>query len=150
MNILLTLLVFLTVISCIIFASSQETNVASKLDPSDDDDLLIRQAYYLAKELLHSLPSNKEEDDSHENNTENKIDEDGHSNLDKSSDEDDEIVKELLNWIITNGGYIHPNAHIKFVSPTESYRGVFVKNVNEEGGTPEGIKKGDIICKIPW
>ena len=128
--------------------------MASKLDPSasgGDDELLIRHAYTLAKELLHSSPSNKEEEeDHHENKTENKIDEDGHSNSDTSSDEDDEIVEELLNWIITNGGYIHPNAHIKFVSPTQSYRGVFVKNINEEGGTPEGIKKGDIICKIPW
>ncbi|KAL7453656.1 LOW QUALITY PROTEIN: hypothetical protein ACHAWC_006453, partial [Mediolabrus comicus] len=56
--------------------------------------------------------------------------------------------EELLDWIITNGGYIHPNAHIKFVPPTQSYRGVFVKNVNEEGGTPEGIKKGDIIYPL--
>lgn len=127
--------------------------MASKLDSSDgEDDLLIRQAYNLAKELLHSSPSNKEEDDYHENNTENKLAEDttGHSNSDNNSKEDDEIVKELLNWIITNGGYIHPNAHIKFASPTQSYRGVFVKNINEEGGTPKGIKKGDIICKIPW
>ena len=128
--------------------------MASKLDPyasGGDDELLIRHAYTLAKELLHSSPSNKEEDDYHENKTENKVDVDtaSHSNsADKNSD--DEIVKELLDWIITNGGYIHPNAHIKLVPPTESYRGVFVKNINEEGGTPEGIKKGDIICKIPW
>lgn len=148
MNILLTLPILLVAISCI-FASSQETNnVASKSDPSDDgkNDLLIRQAYTLAKELLDSSSSNEEEqeDDHHENNTENKV------NEDKNRDEEDEIVEELLDWIITNGGYIHPNAHIKFVPPTQSYRGVFVKNVNEEGGTPEGIKKGDIICKIPW
>jgi len=148
MNILLTLPILLVAISCI-FASSQETNnVASKSDPSDDgkNDLLIRQAYTLAKELLDSSSSNEEEqeDDHHENNTENKV------NEDKNRDEEDEIVEELLDWIITNGGYIHPNAHIKFVPPTQSYRGVFVKNLNEEGGTPEGIKKGDIICKIPW
>ena len=149
MNILLTLPILLVAISCI-FASSQETNnVASKSDPSDDgkNDLLIRQAYTLAKELLDSSSSNEEEqeDDHHENNTENKVNEDN-----KNRDEEDEIVEELLDWIITNGGYIHPNAHVKFVPPTQSYRGVFVKNVNEEGGTPEGIKKGDIMCKIPW
>ena len=129
----------LTAISSIA-ASSQETkHVASKSDSSDgEDELLIRQAYTLAKELLHSSPSIREEDDDH-CHEENKVDKDG-----------EEILEELLNWIITNGGYIHPNAHIKFVPPTESYRGVFVKNINEEGGTTEGIRKGDIICKIPW
>lgn len=55
---------------------------------------------------------------------------------------------ELIEWINTNGGYIHPNARIG-LDPSGQYRGVFVKTV-EEGGTAEGIENDDIIGRIPW
>jgi hypothetical protein len=57
---------------------------------------------------------------------------------------------DLIEWINSNGGFIHPNARIG-LDPTGQYRGVFVKNVDDEdGGTSDGIKDDDIIAKIPW
>eukprot|EP00571_Detonula_confervacea_P014899 CAMPEP_0172306364 /NCGR_PEP_ID=MMETSP1058-20130122/7441_1 /TAXON_ID=83371 /ORGANISM="Detonula confervacea, Strain CCMP 353" /LENGTH=540 /DNA_ID=CAMNT_0013018219 /DNA_START=146 /DNA_END=1768 /DNA_ORIENTATION=- len=56
---------------------------------------------------------------------------------------------DLIEWINNNGGYIHPNARIG-LDPTGQYRGVFVKNVEEEGGTSEGIEEGDTVARIPW
>ena len=55
---------------------------------------------------------------------------------------------ELIEWINSNGGYIHPNARIG-LDPSGQYRGVFVKTI-DEGGTSEGIAKDDIIGRIPW
>lgn len=55
---------------------------------------------------------------------------------------------DLIDWINSNGGYIHPNARIG-LDPTGKYRGVFAKTI-EEGGSEEGIEEDDVICKIPW
>jgi outer membrane receptor for ferrienterochelin and colicin len=57
---------------------------------------------------------------------------------------------DLIEWITSNGGFIHPNARIG-LDPTGNYRGVFVKSVGgEEGGTEEGILEDELICSIPW
>ena len=57
---------------------------------------------------------------------------------------------DLIDWIKSNGGFIHPNTRIG-LDPTGKYRGVFVKSVGgEDGGTPDGIEKDTIICEIPW
>lgn len=56
---------------------------------------------------------------------------------------------DLVDWINSNGGYIHPNARIG-LDPTGKYRGVFVKSLGEEGGSEEGIQEDEIICRIPW
>ena len=56
---------------------------------------------------------------------------------------------DLIAWINSNGGFIHPNARIG-LDPTGQYRGVFVKSVGEEGGTSDGIEDDDIIARIPW
>jgi len=57
---------------------------------------------------------------------------------------------DLIDWIKSNGGFIHPNTRIG-LDPTGQYRGVFVKSVGgEDGGTPDGIEKDAIICEIPW
>jgi hypothetical protein len=56
----------------------------------------------------------------------------------------------LIEWINSNGGFIHPNARIG-LDPTGNYRGVFVKSVGEkEGGTKEGIQEDELVCSIPW
>ena len=55
---------------------------------------------------------------------------------------------DLIEWINSNGGFIHPNARIG-LDPTGQYRGVFVKNV-DEGGTEEGIGEDELVCSIPW
>ncbi len=57
---------------------------------------------------------------------------------------------DLIEWITSNGGFIHPNARIG-MDPTGKYRGVFVKSVGEEeGGTVEGIEEDELVCRIPW
>ena len=57
---------------------------------------------------------------------------------------------DLIEWITSNGGFIHPNARIG-LDPTGQYRGVFVKNVGgTEGGTEEGIEEDDLVASIPW
>src|SRR6056300_1044451 len=56
---------------------------------------------------------------------------------------------DLIEWINSNGGLIHPNARIG-LDPTGQYRGVFVKNVDEEGGTEKGIGEDELVCSIPW
>ena len=57
---------------------------------------------------------------------------------------------DLIEWINSNGGFIHPNARIG-LDPTGQYRGVFVKNVgDEEGGTEKGIEEDELVCSIPW
>ena len=95
---------------------------------------------------------------------EEEIDADAHSHADAddvdttTTDESTQFDKniaydgsDLIEWINSNGGFIHPNARIG-LDPTGQYRGVFVKNVgdDEDGGTAEGIKDDDIIAKIPW
>ena len=57
--------------------------------------------------------------------------------------------EDLIEWIMNNGGLIHSNARIG-LDPTGRYRGVFVKNVDNEGGTAIGIEEGDIIARIPY
>ena len=57
---------------------------------------------------------------------------------------------DLIEWITSNGGFIHPNARIG-LDPTGNYRGVFVKSVGgEDGGTEEGIEEDELVCSIPW
>jgi hypothetical protein len=56
---------------------------------------------------------------------------------------------DLVAWINDNGGLVHPNARIG-LDPTGRYRGVFVRNVIDEGGTVEGIEEGDVIVRVPW
>eukprot|EP00985_Skeletonema_marinoi_P015884 scaffold8346_cov146-Skeletonema_marinoi.AAC.1 len=57
---------------------------------------------------------------------------------------------DLIDWIKSNGGFIHPNTRIG-LDPTGQYRGVFVKSAGgEDGGTPDGIEKDTIICEISW
>ncbi len=63
----------------------------------------------------------------------------------------------LVEWIISNGGYIHPNVRIG-ADPSGKYRGVFVKNWNAErssdgvgiGKSGRGIGKDEVIAEIPW
>jgi hypothetical protein len=56
---------------------------------------------------------------------------------------------DLIAWINDNGGLVHANARIG-LDPTGQYRGVFVKNAGEAGGTSDGIKEGDVVGRIPW
>ncbi len=72
---------------------------------------------------------------------------------------------DLIEWINANGGFIHENARIG-LDPTGMYRGVFVKNREQNtnynigssdsenkqamGKEEEGIEEGDIIARIPW
>ena len=69
------------------------------------------------------------------------------------NDEDDPNInyhgEDLIEWIMNNGGLIHDNARIG-LDPTGRYRGVFVKNTHNEGGTESGIEEGDIIARIPY
>ena len=74
--------------------------------------------------------------------------------LNKFQQEEDKNVDydgaDLIEWITSNGGFIHPNARIG-LDPTGNYRGVFVKSVGgEEGGTEEGIQDDELVCSIPW
>ena len=74
---------------------------------------------------------------------------------DNDEEEDKNLTydgSDLIEWINTNGGYIHPNARIG-LDPTGQYRGVFVKNGNaneDEVAKSEGIDDGDVIASIPW
>eukprot|EP00986_Skeletonema_menzelii_P000608 scaffold167_cov140-Skeletonema_menzelii.AAC.6 len=76
---------------------------------------------------------------------------------DATCDEDHKIAdkniaydgSDLIEWITSNGGFIHPNTRIG-LDPTGQYRGVFVKSVEEEGVTSGGIEKDAIIAEIPW
>ena len=56
---------------------------------------------------------------------------------------------DLIEWINSNGGFIHPNARIG-LDPTGNYRGVFVKSAGEEGDTADGIEEDELVCSIPW
>ena len=74
--------------------------------------------------------------------------------VDEDQEEADKNIaydgSDLIDWIKSNGGFIHPNTRIG-LDPTGQYRGVFVKSVGgEEGGTPDGIEKDATICEIPW
>ena len=79
-------------------------------------------------------------------------------NLDDDDDDQEEEAdrniaydgSDLIDWIKSNGGFIHPNARIG-LDPTGQYRGVFVKSVGgEEGGTTDGIEEDELVCSIPW
>jgi hypothetical protein len=73
------------------------------------------------------------------------------SQRDEKRDEDKNIAydgSDLIEWINSNGGFIHPNARIG-LDPTGQYRGVFVRSI-DEGGTEKGIEDDDIIATIPW
>ena len=56
---------------------------------------------------------------------------------------------DLIEWINSNGGFIHPNARIG-LDPTGNYRGVFVKSAGEEDDTADGIEEDELVCSIPW
>lgn len=75
------------------------------------------------------------------------------SNQNKQEEDDKNLTydgSDLIEWITSNGGFIHPNARIG-LDPTGQYRGVFVKSVGgEEGGTEEGIEEDDLVASIPW
>eukprot|EP00986_Skeletonema_menzelii_P015584 scaffold12132_cov153-Skeletonema_menzelii.AAC.1 len=76
------------------------------------------------------------------------------TNKSTQNDEADKNVaydgSDLIEWITSNGGFIHPNARIG-LDPTGQYRGVFVKSVGgEEGGTEEGIEEDELVATIPW
>ncbi len=69
----------------------------------------------------------------------------------EDQDEDKNIAydgSDLIEWINSNGGFIHPNARIG-LDPTGQYRGVFVKS-DDEGGTEKGIGEDELVCSIPW
>mmetsp|Transcript_19707 Transcript_19707/g.29401 ORF Transcript_19707/g.29401 Transcript_19707/m.29401 type:complete len:483 (-) Transcript_19707:878-2326(-) len=77
-----------------------------------------------------------------------------HDVNESNQDVDDKNISydgsDLIEWITSNGGFIHPNARIG-LDPTGNYRGVFVKSVGgEDGGTEEGIEEDELVCSIPW
>ncbi|KAL7499037.1 hypothetical protein ACHAWT_009633 [Skeletonema menzelii] len=76
------------------------------------------------------------------------------TNKSTQNDEADKNIaydgSDLIEWITSNGGFIHPNTRIG-LDPTGQYRGVFVKSVGgEEGGTEEGIEEDELVATIPW
>lgn len=64
---------------------------------------------------------------------------------------------ELIEWIASNGGYIHPNVRIG-KDPSGEYRGIFVKEWDAKrstdgvgiGKSGRGIGKDEVISEIPW
>ena len=77
-----------------------------------------------------------------------------HDVNESNQDVDDKNIaydgSDLIEWITSNGGFIHPNTRIG-LDPTGNYRGVFVKSVGgEDGGTEEGIEEDELVCSIPW
>ena len=92
------------------------------------EDAIVENKEAAAHDIINESTQNKEEDD---------------KNLTYDG-------SDLIEWITSNGGFIHPNARIG-LDPTGQYRGVFVKNVGgTEGGTEEGIEEDDLVASIPW
>mmetsp|Transcript_18599 Transcript_18599/g.39007 ORF Transcript_18599/g.39007 Transcript_18599/m.39007 type:complete len:552 (+) Transcript_18599:217-1872(+) len=64
---------------------------------------------------------------------------------------------ELIEWIVSNGGFIHPNVRIG-KDPSGEYRGIFVKEWDAKkstdgvgiGKSGRGIGKDEVISEIPW
>jgi hypothetical protein len=80
-----------------------------------------------------------------------KVDDTTQQQQEEGEEEDKNIAydgSDLIEWINSNGGFIHPNARIG-LDPTGQYRGVFVKNI-DEGGTEKGIGEDELVCSIPW
>ena len=100
-----------------------------------------KEVAMLAEKVLNDiLDDGAETKTTDEGSTEQKVD---------GEDENlTQLGSNLIEWINSNGGYIHPNARIG-LDPSGQYRGVFVKTV-EEGGTGDAIKDGDIVGRIPW
>ena len=142
--------------------SSASATVATS--DADNDEFDISIAKKLAEETLLRFMGLEEEDSANndDGNSEHTSATTETSEAAKSdtttiptttdNEEEDENLSydgsELIEWINSNGGHIHPNARIG-LDPSGQYRGVFVKTV-EEGGTSEGIANDDIIGRIPW
>lgn len=100
----------------------------------------IKEVVMLAEKVLEGML-----DDGAETST---VDEERQQKEAKEDETLTHLGSNLIEWINTNGGFIHPNARIG-LDPSGQYHGVFVRTV-EEGGTSEGIKNEDIIGRIPW
>ena len=143
--------------SALLLSSSSLAAVASD---AENDEFDISIAQQLAEETLirfMGLEEDSVNDDGNSEHTSAATDTNEHDKSDYPisttvNEEEDKNSSydgsELIEWINTNGGYIHPNARIG-LDPSGQYRGVFVKTV-EEGGTAEGIENDDIIGRIPW
>lgn len=142
--------------SALILSSS----LAAVASDAENDEFDISIAQQLAEETLirfMGLEEDSVNDDGNSEHTSAATDTNEHDKSDYPisttvNEEEDKNSSydgsELIEWINTNGGYIHPNARIG-LDPSGQYRGVFVKTV-EEGGTAEGIENDDIIGRIPW
>ena len=143
--------------SALLLSSSSLAAVASD---AENDEFDISIAKQLAEETLirfMGLEEDSVNDDGNSEHTSAATETNEHDKSDYPisttvNEEEDKNSSydgsELIEWINTNGGYIHPNARIG-LDPSGQYRGVFVKTV-EEGGTAEGIENDDIIGRIPW
>ena len=142
--------------SALILSSS----LAAVASDAENDEFDISIAQQLAEETLIRFMGLEEDsangDDGNSEHTSAATETNERDKSDPTSTADNEKEdknlsydgSELIEWINTNGGYIHPNARIG-LDPSGQYRGVFVKTV-EEGGTVEGVENDDIIGRIPW
>ena len=136
------------------------SSLAAVASDAENDEFDISIAQQLAEETLirfMGLEEDSVNDDGNSEHTSAATDTNEHDKSDYPisttvNEEEDKNSSydgsELIEWINTNGGYIHPNARIG-LDGSGQYRGVFVKTV-EEGGTAEGIENDDIIGRIPW
>ena len=136
------------------------SSLAAVASDAENDEFDISIAQQLAEETLIRFMGLEEDsvndDDGNSEHTSAATETNEHDKSDPTSTTDNEGEdknlsydgSELIEWINTNGGYIHPNARIG-LDPSGQYRGVFVKTV-EEGGTTEGIENDGIIGRIPW
>ena len=147
--------------------TTRDDATASAASEKDQLVLLFQKSAALARETLaralgppsaaeadaDTLTNGNSSSSSNNNNNNNKNDDDDDSN-DKNLSYDG---SDLIEWINSNGGFIHQNARIG-LDHTGKYRGVFVKINNSEKTNEndserridEGIEEGDIIARIPW
>ena len=125
------------------FQTSQNRKLESKGNKKEDRKVLATESKAAAAAATTSTP---QEPAGQQQQQQAAQDSPG-TETDKNRDFDG---SELVEWITSNGGFIHPNARIG-LDPTGNYRGVFVKDVDESDPVTElGIADDEVICRIPW
>lgn len=145
--------------------TTRDDATASAASEKDQLVLLFQKSAALARETLARAlgPPSAAEADA-DTLTNGNSSSSNNNNINKNDDDDDSNDKnlsydgsDLIEWINSNGGFIHQNARIG-LDHTGKYRGVFVKINNSEKTNEndserridEGIEEGDIIARIPW
>ena len=104
-------------------------------------DQLSRRSIFAIK---NTKPSN---DTTHPPKINQSVDEDSSADATCSSsaasNNDDELVAQLLDWLIANGAYVNPKIIVRHLIPTDptSIRGIFATDT---------IADGETVYSIPW